>query len=577
MLIFSKEQNLKSDFELTQKREESVIAFSLFFLFLVIKILTMNQLPVWADEIAQAQFNIDSSPLFTAASQQQPPLGYYFSFWSVKFLGQNDVGIRGYILLISSFSLVQFYWLLRSMKLPLPLSLISAVGLFSVPSIFQFSIEARPIILGIITGQFFINESVIFFKEKINLKLALRVLASSIIFLLSVGFQPPIFILSVFIATLVFFRIIPPKNFFIFNFILILSVVLYVPIQLLIFNQSANYIKAVPLEFFLKFGLNFFDYHKLQIYPKLSYFLVAVFLLVFVFKRTLIRKVSHLDSKSFSSFMEALGFAQCFVLIHFLFTILALIFYETKINYFMTSRYFVLLHIPLFIGLSFYLKAFLFDVSKSPYFIKSLRLFIVFFFVYYFNFFPTIQNHRFFKRQNNWIAFNYFERNLQPNDIVLPFCIDEDKACWDFGFYFGYRMKSSKNLAFSEVQPPYRQLVRDAIDKNTDGKIFLFVNHHFDRDKVTKALSEDFSVDSEVKNLFVISGPNRFQNLLAITRLIANNSSSPDSKCIEYYKSIPFKLVQLTRGHIEIDKSLDSCNWETKQFNTAVIEFSSER
>lgn len=135
--------------------------------------------------------------------QQQPPLDYYFSSFSNQLLGKSKFAIR--------FHSMMFY-LLLSFILPLllyffcPSFLALGFGafLFSLNHVVRLnSVNGRPLSLALLTGFLFLFFYMFYCKDdnyKKNNSL-FPVIASQYLFVMSIGFQPVVFIISLFISS----------------------------------------------------------------------------------------------------------------------------------------------------------------------------------------------------------------------------------------------------------------------------------------------------------------------------------------------------------------------------------------
>ena len=137
-----------------------------------------------------------------AYMQQQPPLDYYFSGFSYLLFGNSKWAMRFHAML---------FYLILSFLLPLGLYFfcssfwISAGGamLFLINHIIRLhSVNARPVNLALLTGFLFL-----FFyleychKDTSDKKPLFPVLASQYLFVMSIGLQPVIFIISLFVSS----------------------------------------------------------------------------------------------------------------------------------------------------------------------------------------------------------------------------------------------------------------------------------------------------------------------------------------------------------------------------------------
>ena len=167
------------------------------------------------------QFNMNQSKNIISSSieQQQPPLDYYFSAFSRNILGETKLALRGHAML---------FYLILSLILPLILYFfcsslwITAVGslLFSVNHVIRLhAVDARPHCLALLTGFLFLFFYLSFITSKnnnnknpitnksedefFNTQSFFPILASQYLFAMSIGLQPVIFIISLFLSSFI--------------------------------------------------------------------------------------------------------------------------------------------------------------------------------------------------------------------------------------------------------------------------------------------------------------------------------------------------------------------------------------
>ena len=151
--------------------------------------------------------------------QQQTPLDYYFSAFSGKLFQSNKFAVR--------FHTICFY-LLLCLLLPLGLYYYSSILpaslaclLFLINHITRFhAIDARPLNLSLLTGFLFLFFYIQFFQSKQKSKKnsselrdnledkqnsLIPVLSSQYLFILSIGLQPIIFVITLFISSFLLF------------------------------------------------------------------------------------------------------------------------------------------------------------------------------------------------------------------------------------------------------------------------------------------------------------------------------------------------------------------------------------
>ena len=155
----------------------------------------------WAEINQFKTYQKEGSIVKTSYQQQQPPLDYYFSFFSNKLWGHNKLAVRFHAM---------FFYLVLCFILPFGLWFfchsywITSIGvlIFSINHTIRLhSLDARPLSLCLLTGFIFL-----FFymscKKDPKLKTSiLSLTASQYLFVMSIGLQPIIFILSLFLSS----------------------------------------------------------------------------------------------------------------------------------------------------------------------------------------------------------------------------------------------------------------------------------------------------------------------------------------------------------------------------------------
>lgn len=156
------------------------------------------------DEIKQFEKSFKrSSPVSASANQQQPPLDYYFSSFSQSLFGVSKFAVRSHAM---------FFYLILSLILPLGLWFFypSLLGVFAGTVLFLINhivrlhaVNGRPLCLALFTGFLFLFFYLSYCKNKGSDKDSLFwVLVSQYLFIMSIGLQPVILIVSLFISSL---------------------------------------------------------------------------------------------------------------------------------------------------------------------------------------------------------------------------------------------------------------------------------------------------------------------------------------------------------------------------------------
>ena len=166
-------------------------------------------------EMSQFEMNQSKNIMSRSIENQQTPLDYYFSAFSRNIMGYNKFSIRSHAM---------FFYLILSFILPLGLYFfcssfwITIVGtlLFSSNHIIRLhAVDARPLCLALLMGFLFLFFYLSFINLKNNKNLVTNenedqffnttsffsLLASQYLFAISIGLQPVIFIISLFLSS----------------------------------------------------------------------------------------------------------------------------------------------------------------------------------------------------------------------------------------------------------------------------------------------------------------------------------------------------------------------------------------
>ena len=93
------------------------ICFIIFFGFLGVKLFYSSLISIWGDEISQFRASVLMGPFNGAAFHQQPPLDYFFSFWSDQLFGYSLLAVRAHVYFLTGLNLVFLYGLLRKFQI----------------------------------------------------------------------------------------------------------------------------------------------------------------------------------------------------------------------------------------------------------------------------------------------------------------------------------------------------------------------------------------------------------------------------------------------------------------------------
>ncbi|MCZ0931622.1 MAG: hypothetical protein OXJ52_00495 [Oligoflexia bacterium] len=236
------------------------------------------------------QFSNSENVMEDSYKQQQPPLDYYFSDFSRQLLSESKFAVRFHAML---------FYLLLCLALPLGLYyhsslLISVLGslLFSINHITRLrSVDARPLNLALLTGFLFLFFYINFYQSKGKQSL-IPVLCSQYLFILSIGLQPVIFVIALFLSSFWLFLYSQRETFKKLFLSHIITAVLSFPFyfKMLMFAKSAekfremsfpsiiHYLNEWSLSQFIgKYFFTFYDKMFLSFfYPFLGGFLLII-------------------------------------------------------------------------------------------------------------------------------------------------------------------------------------------------------------------------------------------------------------------------------------------------------------
>ena len=204
-------------------------------------------------ELAQYFSSLSNNIVDGSKKQQQPPLDYYFTAFSQSVFGDSKFAVR--------FHAMSFY-LILSFILPLGLYFfcssiwITIIGslLFLFNHVIRLhSVDARPLNLALLTGFLFLFFYLSYCKSNSNCEIKkdsiFPILASQYLFVVSIGLQPVIFIVSLFLSSFSLLLVNKKtifKRLFITN---IITAILTAPFyfNMFLFGKSAYKFKKVSL------------------------------------------------------------------------------------------------------------------------------------------------------------------------------------------------------------------------------------------------------------------------------------------------------------------------------------------
>ena len=371
------------------------------------------------DELSQLSRSIKTNIIKSAAYQQQPPLDYYFSaFVSELWNQQSKFSLRFHAI---------FSYLFLSFIVPIGLYrfcgsfIITIIGscLFLTNHIIRLhSIYARPLSLALLTGFLFLFFYLSYCDNKSNEKDNLfPVISSQYLFVMSVGMQPVILIVSLFLSSFILFfekqRTIF-KKLFICHFITAL-LVLPIYINMYLKSKVTYKFKISVLETVKSYFINYdffelFETYFFRFYEKPIVF--CVFSAILIVTISLRKKIPHLTK------MTGLTLILFPVIYDFLF--------QTLINWGLVERYFITLSLPLILCFTMSLK----DIYNhwihkrwKPLMISPV---IICFLLFYMQIIAIKNETQFrFPYQDNSIdkIYLYLEEKGTPKDIVMDFSL----------------------------------------------------------------------------------------------------------------------------------------------------------
>ncbi|MCZ0932788.1 MAG: hypothetical protein OXJ52_06530 [Oligoflexia bacterium] len=206
----SPQKNLKPK-KWHKNKKALALAFLCFFSFFAgfFNIKTQYSRGMFFDSANQFSRSLSQNPINRSAKEQQPPLDYYFSAFSAYMFGFSKFAVRfhaifSYLLLACIISLI-FYFFSSSLWI----SLIGS-SLFLINHLIRLlSLYGRPLSLGLLTGSLFLFFYLSYCdKDRLKYKVSFfSVCSSQYLFIMSVGLQPVILALSLFLsAVLVLFK-----------------------------------------------------------------------------------------------------------------------------------------------------------------------------------------------------------------------------------------------------------------------------------------------------------------------------------------------------------------------------------
>lgn len=182
-------------------RHKTLVIIVLFLVALAPRLYRLDSKSVWLDEAEQASraavnpFALNLADL--AASNQQPPMDDFFESIFIKNFGYNETGIRMHAALMGALAAVFFFLLLRRIVPGYAAILLGTLIFIFHPFLIRYSQEGRPISGGIFFGVLYLYFLFDFFLRPGTdrpVRSFAVLTAVQTAFLLSVGFQPVVFL-----------------------------------------------------------------------------------------------------------------------------------------------------------------------------------------------------------------------------------------------------------------------------------------------------------------------------------------------------------------------------------------------
>lgn len=230
----------------------------------------LTSVTLWLDEDYQFLTTLSDGPIQAGAWQHQPPNDLLFTFWSKAWGGNHEVwALRASPGLFSVFAGYIFYRLLYLISASIGISLLGAILFAFELLVARYGYEARPVSHGLfLTISFFFFLELEFLDES-RAPEARRWLfagAATLFLLMALGLQPPFLILGFVLFALVRFVVLKQRQDLHLAMLGTASVLLFLPIQILIFQNSPPRLSRLPqfsLGHFLEVAMDASSYETL--------------------------------------------------------------------------------------------------------------------------------------------------------------------------------------------------------------------------------------------------------------------------------------------------------------------------
>lgn len=369
-----------------------------------------NTASLWLDEISQAHFSQRGIFFMSSANEHQPPLAYMSEHFMTSMFGYAEWAIRLTSAVFSALAGTLAFILFRHITKSLVAAFVLFMLLITFQMFYQYSIEARPVMVGVYFCLLYLAQmGAILIKQTQDRFNYLAMVPVGLMFLCSLGFQPPLMLLSLF--TTFAMASLFDKKYLSWLYSIALSILLFLPVQATIITTSSAKIRTdFIITLIEKFELNHFMAWTLN-YG--WYFLIGLSFFVLSLLTNLFRKISL-------SFTDIAFFAAALVFLNG-----GSYFFQTSIDYPM-QRHYLFLSIPLILVGVAYSYA-----SIQLYLSKLLKVAILLGLAIYFYISP-IRETAAFAYSNNFIArdsfkeaYKFIAETSNENDylvqINLPF------------------------------------------------------------------------------------------------------------------------------------------------------------
>jgi hypothetical protein len=183
--------------------------FTIFAFAVLLRSLDLHSLPLWGDEMYQGTGSRFFPLVKGAGSQHQPPLDYAFTGLALDAIGVTETALRIHAVVFSALGATLFFWIALAISPSFWLAGILWILFFFHASIFHYGTDGRPISLGIfasllILGQVLVLIGSIRSDNELQRNDYLRLVATAMLALLSLGLQPPFLCLAIASVLLIF-------------------------------------------------------------------------------------------------------------------------------------------------------------------------------------------------------------------------------------------------------------------------------------------------------------------------------------------------------------------------------------